>query len=414
MAKVTKKNGPSSTASVTPIIRSADPGARASQSTQMPMSIPSMPGSGVGSGMPSASTMGSRAAAIMPEPLQTAVPGQMPMPVAAAAGQAPRMGAPTRSPLPRFRSSGPGGGKPATPAFEPGVVEVQFHDGVAPTVMPGKAGAPSEIHGAAVGPLDDMNRLLSRHRLLKAEPTFLTTHEDATKAQATALMRGIDAPHLGHFVTLHFPDDADTLAIAGELSKLPDVERAAPVPQALPPSAAMIPASAEQLPPVPSPLAEPLEGSSDQVVIDPVTGLENQWYIFRCGVNSAWGRSSANSVVVADVDWGCRTSHRDLANVERTYNAFDGSADVTHGGSVFHGTGVLGLAGAAINGLGMAGIGYQAALWPVQADSGTGSALGGNAWARGIDWVRATDAGGKRKVVILEVQTGAFGNYEQV
>ena len=40
--------------------------------------------------------------------------------------------------------------------------------------------------------------------------------------------------------------------------------------------------------------------------------------------------------------------------------------------------------------------------------------LGGNAWARGIDWVRTTDSGGRRKVVILEVQTGAFGNYEQV
>jgi hypothetical protein len=101
-------------------------------------------------------------------------------------------------------------------------------------------------------------------------------------------------------------------------------------------------------------------------------------------------------------------------NIAKTYNAFDGTTDVTHGGSVFHGTGVASLAGAAVNGLGVAGVAYEATLWPVQADSGTGTSLGGNSWARGIDWVRTTDSGGLRKVVILEVQTGAFGNYEQV
>jgi subtilisin family serine protease len=64
--------------------------------------------------------------------------------------------------------------------------------------------------------------------------------------------------------------------------------------------------------------------------------------------------------------------------------------------------------------LGMAGFAFRATLWPIQANSGPGTALGGNAWARAIDWVRTANSGGRRKVIILEVQTGAFGNYEQV
>jgi hypothetical protein len=103
------------------------------------------------------------------------------------------------------------------------------------------------------------------------------------------------------------------------LSQLPEVERAIPVPAAAPPSLAYAePEKFEEVadevsPPIGNPLAEPLVGSSDQVVLNPGTGLENQWYIFRCGVNKAWSKSSGKNVVIADVDWGCRTSHQDLA-----------------------------------------------------------------------------------------------------
>jgi hypothetical protein len=144
--------------------------------------------------------------------------------------------------------------------------------------------------------------------------------------------------------------------------------------------------------------------------------MENQWYIFRCRVPGAWSRATGKNVVIADVDWGYRTSHEDLSpNIQKTFNSFDGGTNVTTGGSVSHGTGVLGLTGAAVNGKGMAGVAYEAALWAIQADSGPGSAVGGNPWARAIDWVRTTDSGGRRKVVILEVQTSpALGNYEQV
>jgi acylphosphatase len=279
-----------------------------------------------------------------------------------------------------------------------------------------------------------VNTILRKYQALGAEPTFNITHDAASEAQTTAKLQGIDAPHLAHFVTVHFPSNADVRAIADELNQLPEVETAVPVPKAIPagttvapppeltaePEKAALQAPGPEAPspvaaPPTGPLTEPLMGNSDQTVVDPATGLEHEWYVFRCHANDAWSRSSGGGVVIADVDWGCRTSHQDLsANIERTYNAFDGSGDVTHGGSVFHGTGVLGLAGAAANGVGMAGFAYGARLWVIQADSGTGTSLGGNSWARGIDFVRTTNSGGRRKVAILEVQTGAFGNYEQV
>ena len=323
----------------------------------------------------------------------------------------------------RFVPAGmpPGSRPPAS--FEPGIVEVLFREGVQPDVTATSGVAPAQVRSRAGVPLTQVNQVLRQHKLVRAEPTFLTGHDEATQAQTTAKQQGIDAPHLAHFVTLRFPPDADIQEIAEQLSALPEVERAVAVPTAIPPALTLEKPIEEPLeeapapeaaPPV-SPWTEPLVGNSDQVVVDPVTGLEHQWYIFRCHANDAWTRASGSGVVIADVDWGCHVTHQDLSgNIERTYNAYDGGNDITHGGSVFHGTGVLGLTGAAVNGVGMAGFAYGAKLWPIQADSGTGPGQGGNAWARGIDWVRQTDSGGRRKVVILEVQTGAFGNYEQV
>ena len=363
------------------------------------MPVPTMGDPSGGTEMPTPMTPGASTAAMPPA-------GAMPLP-----GGSSDDGT-TLAPgdLPRFV---PSGGVTGPGALEPGVVEVQFRPEVAPTLTRTATAAPS-VAATDGAVLEEMNRILQRYGIVQAEPTFATSHADATAAQNIAREQGIDAPHLAQFVTLHFAPGADTPRIAEELSRLPEVERAVVVPIALPPTVVAEPRQAgPEVPPAPP--SEPLTGTSGQVVVDPATGLENQWYVFRCGVNQAWNRSTGRNVVVTDVDWGYRTSHQDLApKISRTYNAFDGTTDVTHGGSIFHGTGVAGLAGAAVNNVGMAGVAYDADLWAVQADSGTGPSLGGNAWARGIEWVRTTDSGGRRKVVILEVQTGAFGNYEQV
>ena len=128
-------------------------------------------------------------------------------------------------------------------------------------------------------------------------------------------------------------------------------------------------------------------------------------------MNDAWNVASGAGVVIADIDWGYRTTHEELStrlNLGRAYNSYDGGANVSHGSSISHGTAVLGLAGGADNEAGMAGVAFNAELWPIQANSGPGTALGGNAWARAIDWVRTADSAGRRKVIILEVQTGTL------
>ena len=377
------------------------------------MPRPSMGDAGTSGGMPRPGAAGDHA------PNIAAGPESMPVPDDAASLMTEE--------LPRF---GPPGGAGGGAAHEPGVVEVQFRSGVLPSLATVGAGAPSIA--ADGGALDQMNQILQRHGVVQAEPTFDISVEDATAAQTVAVEQGIDAPHLAQFMTLHFAPDADTPAIAEELSGLPEVEKAIAVPVALPPTA-VVPGTGTPSAPAPraamgtetapapvaappaGPLSEPLVGTSSQVVLNPTTGLENQWYVYRCRVDQAWARSSGRNVVVADVDWGYRTSHEDLAaKIRRTHNSFDGTSDVTHGGSVSHGTAVTGLAGGGINGRGMAGVAYDAEVWGIQADSGTSASLGGNAWARGIDWVRTQNSNGRRKVIILEVQTGAFGNYEQV
>jgi subtilisin family serine protease len=281
-------------------------------------------------------------------------------------------------------------------------VEVEFLEEVRPEVTATMVGASSEVRSSTGVSLTEMNRILQKHQLQKAETTFHTPPQEADRAQAVARQQGIEVPDLGNFVTLHFPPTADVQRIAQELSGLPEVEHAVPVPRAIPPQ---------------TPVNDPLVGNSNQVVVDPYTGLENQWYIFRCRANHAWSRSSGNGVVIADIDWGYRTSHQDLVpgfDLSHAYNSYDGGTNVSHGSHISHGTAVMGIAGGADNDLGIAGFGFAATLWPIQANSGSGTPLGGNAWARAIEWVRTADSGGKRKVIILEVQTGTYGNYEMV
>ena len=302
---------------------------------------------------------------------------------------------------PRFRPPDLPPGTPPPPQWEPGIVEVEFHNGVKPEIH-AATGASAEMRSPANVNLGAFNRILQQHRVEKVEPSFGTPPQEADQIQAAARTQGVELPNLGSFVTLHFPPDADVVAVAADLNRLPEVARAVPVPKAIPPQ---------------TPLNEPLLGTLATVVVDPATGLERQWYAFRCRANNAWARSSGAGVVIADIDWGYRISHQDLAlrlDMAHAYNSYDGGTNVSHGDSISHGTAVMGIAGAADNDLGMASFAFGATLWPIQANSGPGPSLGGNAWARAIDWVRTADSGGQRKVIILEVQTGSFGNYEMV
>jgi subtilisin family serine protease len=279
-------------------------------------------------------------------------------------------------------------------------IEIEFKEEVRPEILTPAEGQ-LEFRSSSEIELNNLNQILRKYNVQKSEPTFEISTEEAREAQSTARSRGIEVPNLKNFVTLHFPPNSDTKQIAQELDKLPEVLRAVPIPKAIPPSLVF---------------DEPLIGESDNVVMNPDTGLENQWYIYRCGVNNAWQISTGKNVVIADIDWGYRVSHQDLSpNLDLThaYNSYDGGNNVSFGDSS-HGTAVMGITGAAANSTGMRGFACGATLWPIQSDSGPGTPLGGNEWARAIEWVRKSNSQGKRKVIILEVQTGTYGNYEQI
>ena len=157
-------------------------------------------------------------------------------------------------------------------------------------------------------------------------------------------------------------------------------------------------------------------GSSDQVVLDPATGLENQWYIFRCNIDDAWNLASGDGVVIADMigdtaqPSGPLDSPRHGSRLQR----------VRRRDRCLHRRVVLsrhrghGDRRGADNNLGMAGIAFDASLWPVQADSAPGPLWRGMRAGEGNRLGADDRLWWPSKIINLEVQTGTFGNFEMV
>jgi subtilisin family serine protease len=282
---------------------------------------------------------------------------------------------------------------PESARYEPGLIEVQLNDQVIPTIN----GLTIDSSSADMGAF---NQALEE---LQAQEVIYTFRNAEADAATTEDLGGL--PDLRNFLTIRVADDADVLAGANRLRQVNEVTMATPVPVSAPPAAA----------PPPPMVGDPLTGTSDQLVTDPKTGLDNQWYIFRCKLDQAWLQHDGNGVIIVDIDWGFRTTHQDLRqNIDaaHTYNAYDGSANVSQGTSTMHGTGVLGMAAATMNNVGMCGSAVNATTWPIQANTG-GAALPGDAWANAIEWASTQKTDGHRMVIIVEDQTGNFGNIEQ-
>jgi subtilisin family serine protease len=281
--------------------------------------------------------------------------------------------------------------------YVPGLIEIQLKDHVKPQVS-----SLSELN-APTADMGQLNAVLQTLNVQNIEPAFWQQADSSNSGDTASSIPDsalADFPDLSNFLRVQLPEETDLAEAVGKLLEVPEILAAVPVPVAIPASIT----------------GDPLTGSSDQLASDPSTGLESQWYIYRCGFDKAWEQSDGSQVVVADIDFGYRLSHEDIApnvNSARAFNSFDGSTNVGQGGKIFHGTGVLGLMGASLNSKGMVGTAFAAELWPIQANTGA-SQLPGNAFANAIEWVCGQDSGGKRKVINLEVQTGAFGNYEQI
>lgn len=245
--------------------------------------------------------------------------------------------------------------------------------------------------------------ILRRNKLISWKPSFPLRYRWSPLKPTELLLEAYRKERRDKFVTFNFPARANVLRIAQELSAQPEIDQAVAVPRIAPPS---------------NPLAEPLTGTTNQLVSNcgPAGCLTNQWYLFRCDVPEAWDQdASGKGVVIAGIDWGFDLDHPDLIHTELAKNIFTDSPNVSDGNLLLHGNGVLGLAGAAVNEEGMAGIAFGASLWAIQAGAGGLNTPIDNPelWVGAINFVRSTAASG-RKVIILEVQTADFGNVEMI
>ncbi len=236
----------------------------------------------------------------------------------------------------------------------------------------------------------ELKQLLERNEFISWGPIFPLSYPWSTDSPEES-RKFYENSGRYRYVSLHFPAQSDLVSIANELEELPEIVRAAPVPRLRPPF---------------DPLCEPMVGKDDQVPADDDT----QWYLFRCGINQAWTKASGQGVVIADIDWGFNPNHEDLVSrIKNSLNTFENSRSISSGDKFRHGTAVLGLAAGSVNGVGIAGVAYNATLWAIQA--GSNVVEDEKHWLSAIDFVRR-EKSQERKVMILEIQTLKGGNVE--
>lgn len=276
----------------------------------------------------------------------------------------------------------------------PGAIEVVFGDPSQAGLSDWNFNALAERTAYSEAWSQSLKELLQSIGLAKWGPSFPLSYP-WSEASVVALRNFYEQSGRNRFVTFHFPKNSELISLADELEKLPEIIRATPIPRISPPS---------------SPLDEPLVGTSDQIAAALPGGLDNQWYLFRCGVDKAWTKSSGAGVVIADIDWGFNLFHRELSDrVTLRQNTIENSTVVSNGNRIRHGTAALALAGADVNGLGMAGVAFKSQLWAIQA--GDDSVEDHKFWLSAIDFVRSEKSEFK-KVIILEIQTKKLGNIE--
>ena len=129
-------------------------------------------------------------------------------------------------------------------------------------------------------------------------------------------------PSLANFVRLRFPPGTPPGEVTAALRRLPEVARAVAVPRAAPPMwrCRRLPPPTRSSAAAAAPLARSRYPAGVAVV--PASHARP----------AAWRYARGANVVVADIDWGFRTTHQEFRlAIERTYNAVDGGSDVTQG-----------------------------------------------------------------------------------
>ena len=281
------------------------------------------------------------------------------------------------------------GHRPKDP-WTPGLVEVQFREAKDSGLLDHDFSKGLDTKKRSKNWSPAFSKVVSENRLIAWRPTFPLKYSWSKETDDEA-RKFFSASGRDRLITLRFPDDADVSKIAKQLQALPFVTRANPV-------AKIKPAQPD----------DPLFGTDDQIVTT-FSGLENQWYAFRCKLPEALESATGQGVTIAAIDWGFDVFHEDYGTaIALTKNIFNDDDDVTVG-SQFHGTAAMGLAGARDNDRGMVGFAPDSTLWAIQA--GRNNIEDHFDWSAAIDFVRMQTTT-QRKVIYLEIQTASEGNIE--
>jgi subtilisin family serine protease len=139
----------------------------------------------------------------------------------------------------------------------------------------------------------------------------------------------------------------------------------------------------------------------EEEAVDPM--MKDQYALTNTKATTAWKTTKGDAnTIVAVIDTGADLNHPDLKDkIVKSYNVFTKNADVkdSHG----HGTHCAGIAAAALNGVGIAGIAPDAGLMPVQVLNAGGGGSDATI-AEGIVW--AADNG-------ADVMTMSLGLYKR-
>ena len=281
----------------------------------------------------------------------------------------------------RFRSAMPDA------AWVPGQVQVEFREAVIPSFLNVTASLHVDGPANVTSTNADLENIFRNNFLLRAERTFDQVPLGSFDTLPHETFTVLPSDERQRFLTLHFPQGSDVLVLAKDLKQLAPIARALPVPR---------------LAPAATPLNEP--------------DFEEQWYLTRCGMPDAWNKATGEGVVAAAIDWGFDIDHDDLQNgrVELTFNSKTKTEDVSHaadGVLLAHGTAVLGLIGAADNGLGIVGFAFNSDMWAIQAADNQLTSTPED-WAKAIKFVCDQPSDGRRKVIALEAQTSSQRNVE--
>jgi subtilisin family serine protease len=277
---------------------------------------------------------------------------------------------------------------PADPVA-PGLVIAQFDRSVGVQPGTGAQGA-AQVTSSSGADLSAVNDLLAQAGIQSIATALAAPAGAQAFFDDLAQQQGVEIPSFGDFLLLRFDPSADVQSIANQLAGLSGVVLATP-------------SFSPKLCAVPS---DPLVGTTDQVSAGQKP--PNQWYLFRCHADEAWGMSTGSGVIIGVIDSGFTLDHEDLAanfDLTNAWDAASSSSTIPQPPSIDHGTHVSGFAAAAANnGKGMAGFAYDSSIVPVQW-SATGAGFASGLIAAGILHITFIP-GPARKVINLSLGLG--------